>query len=66
MYNVQLSEFWKQRVGKEALHNAPNMDDDLMSELSETPSRAAGRAASELSVASSTSRTKVGRGTACA
>jgi len=28
MYNVQLSEFWKQRCGKEALHNAPYFVDE--------------------------------------
>jgi len=27
MYNVQLSEFWKQRCGKEAVHNAPFLYD---------------------------------------
>ena len=43
MYNVQLSEFWKQRCDKEALHNAPFLIDgeEEQSELaSETPSRA--------------------------
>eukprot|EP00900_Chrysochromulina_parva_P008103 jgi/Chrpa1/17294/Chrysochromulina_OHIO_Genome00020648-RA len=40
MYNVQLSEFWKQRIGKETMHNAPYMfgdeeyPDDLVSEAS--------------------------------
>eukprot|EP00966_Prymnesium_polylepis_P252856 5845308-Prymnesium_polylepis.2 len=58
MYNVQLSEFWKQRVGKEALHNAPYLDDDDMSQLS--VERAPSRAPSELSVTSETSRAKVG------
>jgi len=42
MYNVQLSEFWKQRIGKETMHNAPYMfgdeeyPDDLVSELTWT------------------------------
>jgi len=57
MYNVQLSEFWKQRVGKEALHNAPYLDDDDMSQLS--VERAPSRAPSELSVTSETSRAKI-------
>ena len=59
MYNVQLSEFWKQRVGKEALHNAPYLDedDDNMSQLSD---RAPSRAPSEMSVTSEASRQKVG------
>ena len=58
MYNVQLSEFWKQRCGKESIHNGPSMDeddDDDASIISDAPSRAQ----SELSTASNMSRTKI-------
>ena len=42
MYNVQLSEFWKQRCFKETIHNAPYLsyDDDDGDVASEAPSRA--------------------------
>ena len=61
MYNVQLSEFWKQRVGKETMHNAPNMfgDEDYPDDLvSEAPSRASGYSRSQVSVASTATRQK--------
>ena len=61
MYNVQLSEFWKQRCGKETMHNAPYMfEADEVSEYaeSEAPSRISSRAAT--SVASTATRQKVG------
>ena len=72
MYNVQLSEFWKQRVSKEALHNAPypvEEDDDMASVVSHgsSVSRVSHRAASEVSrvsrvsVASESSARKVRR-----
>ena len=68
MYNVQLSEFWKQRVGKESLHNAPYMDDDDNMSVHSDTSRVSGRPQSEMgrpqsemgmSVTSETSRAKV-------
>merc|ERR1712216_693631 len=43
MYNVQLSEFWKQRVGREHMHNAPYLfeEEGLYSDtVSEAPSQA--------------------------
>jgi len=60
MYNVQLSEFWKQRCGKETMHNAPYMfEADEVSEYaeSEAPSRISSRAAT--SVASTATRQKI-------
>ena len=57
MYNVQLSEFWKQRVGKETVHNAPYMfgEEEYPDDLSEAPSRMSG---SRLSVASTATQQK--------
>ena len=55
MYNVQLSEFWKQRCQKEGMLNAPYLadyDDDV---ASEAPSRAP----SVLSTTSTTTQNKV-------
>ena len=41
MYNVQLSEFWKQRCTKEGIHNAPYLfDEENDDAVSEAPSRA--------------------------
>ena len=63
MYNVQLSEFWKQRVGKESMHNAPYMfalgegeEGDYSDLVSEAPSR---RSQSQMSVASTATRNRV-------
>ena len=42
MYNVQLSEFWKQRCFKESIHNTPFLKDGEDTEYdvgSEAPSR---------------------------
>lgn len=57
MYNVQLSEAWKQRVGKETLYNAPSFDDrdDGSSIMSDQRSLAP----SSVSLMSEYSRTKV-------
>ena len=56
MYNVQLSEFWKQRCSKE-LENvvALNMYDDLSDTASEAPSRSA----SMISATSTVSQQKI-------
>ena len=60
MYNVQLSEFWKQRVGRENVHNSPAMldldDDDTRSVLSDASSL---RAPSESAVSTTSSVTRV-------
>ena len=59
MYNVQLSEFWKQRCGKEAVANTPYGDEDFddgCSVASEALSRVA---TSQISTTSSVSRAKV-------
>ena len=60
MYNVQLSEFWKQRVGRENVHNAPiplgadgEPEDDAMSSYSEL------RAPSEISRVSTVTQQKI-------
>ena len=58
MYNVQLSEFWKQRVGKESMFNAPYLtgaDDSEYDVASEAPSRAP----SQLSSTSTVTQQKV-------
>lgn len=58
MYNVQLSEFWKQRVGKESIFNAPYLtgaDDSEYDVASEAPSRAP----SQLSTTSTVTQQKV-------
>merc|ERR1712196_563380 len=63
MYNVQLSEFWKQRVGKESLHNAPYLEDDeddRSSVFSDArPASRCSRAPSEYSVTSEASKQKI-------
>ena len=60
MYNVQLSEFWKQRVGRENVHNAPiplgadgEPEDDAMSTYSDI------RAPSEISRVSTVTQQKI-------
>ena len=66
MYNVQLSEFWKQRIGKETMHNAPYMfgdeeyPDDLVSEASYKSRGSV--TTSRISVASTATRTKARAG----
>ena len=58
MYNVQLSEFWKQRCLKESMHNAPylgSVDSDDYDVASEAPSRAP----SQLSTTSTVTQQKV-------
>jgi len=63
MYNVQLSEFWKQRIGKETMHNAPYMfgdeeyPDDLVSEASYKSRGSV--TTSRISVASTATRNKI-------
>lgn len=58
MYNVQLSEFWKQRCGKEAVANTPYGDDfdETGSMISDAASQAA---MSQISTTSTVSRAKV-------
>ena len=66
MYNVQLSEFWKQRIGKETMHNAPYMfgdeeyPDDLVSEASYKSRGSV--TTSRISVASTATRNKASAG----
>ena len=56
MYNVQLSEFWKQRCTKESVHNAPYLfDEDNDDTVSEAPSRAI----SQLSTTSTVTQQKI-------
>ena len=56
MYNVQLSEFWKQRCTKEGIHNAPYLfDEDNDDTVSEAPSRAV----SQLSTTSTVTQQKI-------
>ena len=56
MYNVQLSEFWKQRCNKEGIHNAPYLfDEDNDDTVSEAPSRAV----SQLSTTSTVTQQKI-------
>ena len=63
MYNVQLSEFWKQRVDKETIHNAPYFAGSeaetasIRDDVSEAPSRATTRTG--VSVASTATRNKI-------
>ena len=58
MYNVQLSEFWKQRCLKEGIHNAPYLyDDDESENTSQAPSRSV--AASQLSTTSTVTQQKI-------
>lgn len=58
MYNVQLSEFWKQRIDKEAQHNAPFLQSDGGSELDDVASTIS-RGPSMLSTTSTISQQKV-------
>ena len=57
MYNVQLSEFWKQRVSKEAQHNAPYLS-GLESEDYDVASEAPSRAPSMISATSTVTQQK--------
>jgi hypothetical protein len=56
MYNVQLSEFWKQRCDKETMHNAPYLFDGDSEDVTST---APSRAPSQLSTTSTATREKV-------
>ena len=59
MYNVQLSEFWKQRCNLESIHNAPYIredDDDAASERS----YASQAQATDITQTSASSKLKVG------
>lgn len=56
MYNVQLSEFWKQRCTKEGIHNAPYLFDE---ENDDTVSEAPSRAVSQLSTTSTVTQQKI-------
>ena len=56
MYNVQLSEFWKQRCTKEGIHNAPYLFDE---ENDDTISEAPSRAVSQLSTTSTVTQQKI-------
>ena len=57
MYNVQLSEFWKQRCTKESIHNAPYLFDTEDTE--DVASVTSGRTPSMVSVASTATQQKV-------
>jgi len=56
MYNVQLSEFWKQRCDKETMHNAPYLFDGDSEDVTST---APSRAPSQLSTTSTATREKI-------
>ena len=56
MYNVQLSEFWKQRCFKESMHNAPYLQD--YNEEYDVASEAPSRAPSQLSATSTVTQQK--------
>ena len=56
MYNVQLSEFWKQRCFKESMHNAPYLHD--YNEEYDVASEAPSRAPSQLSTTSTVTQQK--------
>ena len=58
MYNVQLSEFWKQRCLKETIHNAPYLFDDE-NESADVASVVSSRAPSQLSTTSTVTQQKV-------
>lgn len=59
MYNVQLSEFWKQRCDKETMHNSPNFSFEDEGAYSDLVSEAPSRVTSQMSVASTATRNRV-------